>query len=199
MDNEEEQFNTLLDTTKADIESDRNSQFKKLEERVSSRINNLEQLVRGNTVINEEIDHIQPYERDISMETRPQLNSAGLKEYNEHVTHLSNHELHQIKSIHQKDNRKKIRTILDEPLGLILDNTINFLSYSIESFHKKIYEAELMEDVRADDKSFYNQFKIYSIAFILFIRDERNITYLGIIMVILSIIIYFTNIITTAG
>ena len=56
-----------------------------------------------------------------------------------------------------------------------------------------------MEEVRADDKSFYNQLKIYSIAIILFIRDERNITYLGIIMVILSIIIYFTNIITTAG
>ena len=95
----------------------------------SLSINNLEQLIRGNSVVDEEIDHIQPYERDISMETRPQLNSAGLKEYNEHATHLSNHELHQIKGVHLKDNRKKIRTILDEPLGSILDNTINFLAY----------------------------------------------------------------------
>ena len=196
---EEEQLKTLIDQTKTDITNDRDTLFNNLEERLSKKINNLEQLVRGNTIIDEDIDPIQPYERDISMETRPQLNSAGLKEYNEHVTHLSNHELHQIKEIHQKDHRKKIRTILDEPLGLILDNTINFLSYSNESFHKKTYEAELMEDVRADDKSFYNQLKVYSIALVLFIRDERNITYLGIIMVILSIIIYFTNIITTAG
>ena len=199
MGDEEKQLNTLLDTTKADIANDREALFKNLEERLSNKINNLEQLVRGNTIIDEDIDHIQPYERDISMETRPQLNAAGLKEYNEHVTHLSNHELHQIKAMHHKDHRKKIRTILDEPLGLILDNTINFLSYSLESFHKKIYEAELMEEIRADDKSFYNKLKVYSIAFILFIRDQRNITYLGIIMVILSIIIYFTNIITTAG
>lgn len=196
---EEERVNSLIDLTKREILSDRDSQFSNLEERLSNKINNLEQLIRGNSVVDEEIDHIQPYERDISMETRPQLNSAGLKEYNEHATHLSNHELHQIKGVHLKDNRKKIRTILDEPLGSILDNTINFLAYSIESYQKKIYEAELMEEVRADDKSMYNKLKVHIIAFILFFRDDHNIIYLGIIMVFLSIIIYFTNIITTAG
>ena len=36
------------------------------------------------------------------METRPQLN-AEEKEYNDHVTNLSNHELQQIKSIHHTD------------------------------------------------------------------------------------------------
>ena len=174
----QEEINSLIDLTKREIASDRDSQFTNLEERLSSKINNLEQLIRGNSVVDEEIDHIQPYERDISMETRPQLNSAGLKEYNEHATHLSNHELHQIKRMHQKDNRKKIRTILDEPLGSILDNTINFLAYSIESYQKKIYEAELMEEVRADDKSMYNKLKVHIIAFILFFRDDHNIIYL---------------------
>ena len=56
-----------------------------------------------------------------------------------------------------------------------------------------------MEEVRADDKSMYNKLKVHIIAFILFFRDDHNIIYLGIIMVFLSIIIYFTNIITTAG
>ena len=196
---DEEQINSLIDLTKREISSDRNSQFSNLEERLSNKINNLEQLIRGNNVVDEELDHIQPYERDISMETRPQLNSAGLKEYNEHVTNLSNHELQQIKSIHHKDNRKKIRTILDEPLGQILDNTINFLAYSMESYQKKIYEAELMEEVRSDDKSMYNKIKVHLIALILFFRDDHNIIYIGFIMIFLSIIIYFTNIITTAG
>ena len=188
-----------LELAKQEINTNRAQEFRNLEERLSNKIKNLEQIIQGSPDLEEELDHIQPYNRDISAETRPQLSSAGLKEYNRHVTHLSNHELHQVKSIHEKDHRKPIRTILDEPLGVILDNTINFLVYSIDSFHTKIYEAELMEDIHGEDKGFYNTMKIYLIASVLFFKDDRNIIYIGILMIFLSIIIYFTNIITTSG
>ena len=104
--------------------------------------------------------------------------------------------MQQVKSYHDKDHKKKITTILDEPLGKILDHTINFLTYSFDSFSKKIYEAELMEDIHSTDKNTWNNLKVLALASILFIRDEQNIIYIGIIMVFLSLIIYFINIIT---
>mgnify|MGYP003682401455 FL=1 len=192
-----EQVNSLIEQAKEEINSNRDDQFGNLENRLSRKIKNLEQILqRGSSEDFEEddIELIKPYDRDISMETRPQLSSSELKKNNDHMTHLSNHELHQINSIYEKDHRRPIRTILDEPLGNILDNTINFLVYSFDNFNKKIYEAELMEDGK--DESSINKMKIYLIAFILFIRDEQNIIYFGIFMVFISIIIYFINIIT---
>ena len=192
-----EQVNSLIEQAKEEINSNRDDQFGNLENRLSRKIKNLEQILQSGSSEDfeeDDIELIKPYDRDISMETRPQLSSSELKKNNDHMTHLSNHELHQINSIYEKDHRRPIRTILDEPLGNILDNTINFLVYSFDNFHKKIYEAELMEDGK--DESSINKMKIYLIAFILFIRDEQNIIYFGIFMVFISIIIYFINIIT---
>ena len=192
----EQQVTNLLDMTKTEINSNRNEQFLNLERRLSKKIKNLEQLILGGQELSEDLDHIQPYDRDISQETSPQLSSANLKKHNDHITHLSNHELHQVESIHEKDHRKPIQTILDEPLGVILDNTINFLVYSIDNYHKKLYEAELMENIHGDDKGFINTFKTYLIASVLFFRDDKNIIYIGLVLIFLSIIIYFINIIT---
>lgn len=192
-----EQVNSLIEQAKEEINSNRDDQFGNLENRLSRKIKNLEQILqRGSSEAfeGEDIELIKPYDRDISMETRPQLSSSELNKNNDHMTHLSNHELHQVKSMYEKDHRKTIKTILDEPLGNILDNTINFLVYSFDNFYKKIYEAELMDDKK--DESLINRIKIYMIAFVLFIRDEQNCIYLGIFMVFISIIIYFINIIT---
>ena len=41
-----------------------------------------------------------------------------------------------------------------------------------------------------------SRFKVHLIAMILFIRDDRNIVYIGFLMIFFSIIIYFINIIT---
>jgi len=135
--------------------------------------------------------------RDITSENRPQMSSAGLEVNNKHFKDLSNHELHQIKKIHEKDHSIKKRTILDEPLGEIIDKCINFLTYSFDGYSKAYYKAELMEDVYDSDKNIYEKIKVFLIAFILFIRDDSNILYLGIILVFLSIIIYFVNITTS--
>ena len=101
-----------------------------------------------------------------------------------------------MKSIHEKDHRRKPHSILDESLGEILDKTINFLVYSYDGYTKKIYEAELMEDLHGEDRGYYNRFKIHLLAVVLFARDDRNIIYIGFLMIFLSIIIYFINIIT---
>ena len=182
----------------AGVRDRQDQDFTRMEERLMGRIKNLEQMIQGNTGEDEEYDLVRPYERDISSETRPQMSAAGLSQHNKHLSQLSNHELHQMKSLHQKDHRKEVKTVLDEPLGDILDKTINFLVHSIDSYTEKIYEAELMGEVHSEDKGYYTRFRVHLMAMILFIRDDQNILYIGFFMIFLSIIIYFINIITTA-
>ena len=135
--------------------------------------------------------------RDVTSENRPQMSSAGLEVNNHHFKDLSNHELHQIKKIHQQEHSVKPKTILDESLGEIVDKCINFLTYSFDGYSKAYYKAELMEEVYDNDKTMYEKIKVFLLAFILFIRDDSNILYLGIIFVFISIIIYFVNITTS--
>ena len=201
----EEEFEELTRNNEqqiTDFESgmrDRNDQeFIKFKQKVMGRLKNLEQKVGDYNLEDLDYDLTQPYERDISAETRPQLSNSSIDK-NKQLTHLSNHELHQVKNMHEKNHRKKIRTILDEPLGDILDNTINFLAKSMDSLESKRYEAELMENIHSGDKiGLYTKIKLNIITFILFFREDRNIIYIGFILIFLSIIIYFTNIITTA-
>ena len=135
--------------------------------------------------------------RDITAENRPQMSSAGLEVNNKHFKDLSNHELHQIKKIHQEDHKRKPRTILDESLGDIVEKCVNFLTYSFDGYSKAFYEAEIMEDVYDSEKSMYESIKVHLIAFSLFMREDENILYIGILLVLLSIIIYLVNITTS--
>jgi len=139
---------------------------------------------------------IDSHMRDVTADPRPQMSNAGLSANNKQFKDLSNHELHQIKKIHEKDHQNVARTILDEPLGEIMNKCVNFLTFSFDGYTKSLYEAEIMEDVY-DDKSTYESIKVHLIALTLFIRDDENILYIGILLVFLSIIIYLVNITTS--
>ena len=140
---------------------------------------------------------IDSHMRDITSDHRPQMMPAGLEGSNKHFGDLSNHELHQIKKMHEKDHQMKPKTILDESLGDIMNKLVNFLTYSFDGYSKAYYKAELMEEVYDNDKTMYEKIKVFLLAFILFIKDDSNILYLGIILVFISIIIYFVNITTS--
>ena len=134
--------------------------------------------------------------RDITSENRPQMSSAGLEINNKHFRDLSNHELQRVKKIHEKDHTDKPKTVLDESLGEIMNKLVNFLTFSYDGYSKAVYEAEVMEDVY-DDKSMYQSIKVHVIAIILFMRDDQNILYIGILLVFFSMILYLMNITTS--
>jgi hypothetical protein len=140
---------------------------------------------------------IDQHMRDITKENRPQMSAAGLEINNKDFQDLSNHELHQIKKMHEKDHQIKPRTVLDESLGDIMNKLVNFLTFSFDGYTKALYEAEIMEDVYDDEKSTYESIKVHLIAITLFMRDDENILYIGILLVFLSIIIYLVNITTS--
>ena len=106
-------------------------------------------------------------------------------------------DLHKIKKMHMKEHSFKPRTILDESLGDIMNRLVNFLTFSFEGYTKALYEAEVMEDVYDDDKSIYQTIKIYLIAIVLFMREDQNILYIGILLIFISMVMYLMNITTS--
>ena len=188
-----------MDQIKADLLEEINSQMELRNTELQGDLVRLRQSLDNQ--YSEEEDNmdilINEHMRDITAENRPQMSSAGLESNNKHFKNLSNHELHQIKKIHQEDHKKKPRTILDESLGDIVEKCVNFLTYSFEGYSKAFYEAEIMEDVYDSDKNIYESIKVHLIAFSLFMREDENILYIGILLVFLSIIIYLVNITTS--
>ena len=73
----------------------------------------------------------------------------------------------------------------------------HLLALAMLRYSKKYYEAEIMENVYDEEKSTYESMKVHLIAMSLFFRDDENILYIGILLVFLSIIIYFVNITTS--
>ena len=126
-------------------------------------------------------------------DSRPQIS----KEVDRHSKHLTNHELDTLQKLHHEEHlqkKKKKKTIMDMKLNEIVENTVNFLAHFSRDYSHKLYEVDL--DFKAQDNSggFFNSLKRYLLAFTLYLSDNDNILYFGIILVVLSIILYFFNI-----
>ena len=126
-------LDNLKDNLKDEILETQDNEFKKLNENLQNQIIDLKQRLNITLPSSNEEDNIDiiinSHMRDISADNRPQMSNAGLELNNKHFKDLSNHELHKIKNIYEKDHKKKSKTILDENLGEIMDKCINFLSY----------------------------------------------------------------------
>jgi len=113
---------------------------------------------------------------------------------NEYINDLSNHEIDVIyENYYEKELLKKKKNILDMSLNEIIHNTINFIDNFQSDYSSKVYEYEY-ENIT--DKK--NNIIKYLTAFGLYIRENDNIIYLGIILIILSFIIYLFSISTLA-
>ena len=200
----DEQLEQISNQLKIELSNSLRDELENENDDLRTQIVELRQALQMNMPHHEEEEDnmdilIDSHMRDITNENRPQMSSAGLEVNNKHFRDLSNHELHQIKKIHHEDHKKKNKpkTILDESLGDIMEKCVNFLTYSFDGYSKAYYEAEIMEDVYDKEKSTYESLKIHLIAFSLFMREDENILYIGILLVLLSIIIYLVNITTS--
>uniref|UniRef100_A0A6C0FCN4 Uncharacterized protein n=1 Tax=viral metagenome TaxID=1070528 RepID=A0A6C0FCN4_9ZZZZ len=193
----------IKDQVRGELIEDVNDMIRLQNDKVENDLVRMRQSIREGSINENDLQDDQMdqllnvHMRDITRETRPQMSSAGLEEIATHSKDLSNHELHQIKKIHEKDHMIKPKTILDESLGNIMNKLVNFLTYSFDGYTKAYYEAEVMEDVYDNDKSTYQMIKVNLIAIIIFMRKDQNILYIGILLVLLSIIIYLVNITTS--
>ena len=142
---------------------------------------------------NEEINNSVIAKQNLAgTDNRPQV-SGMIDRFNKHLT---NTEIAYINKIYHKDNNIKKKNIFDMELGEIMKNTTNFFNDFISEYQNKIYDTELYyKDKNANNASLEN-IKIYIIAFVRYINESDNVIYLGIIMILISIILYFLNITT---
>tara|TARA_B100000900_G_C20575120_1_gene714996 strand:+ start:1541 stop:1990 length:450 start_codon:yes stop_codon:yes gene_type:complete len=105
--------------------------------------------------------------------------------------------MNQILEDHYDETNKQ--TILDKPLGEVMNDTVNFFSNSINSYSDKYREANLGRKLYSTNNTMADQVQTHLLAMSLFIRDDKNIIYLGILMILLSVIISFFNISRSNG
>jgi len=90
-----------------------------------------------------------------------------------------------------------VKTILNESLGEVFDKTLSFTANSMDAYMKKVYEAETILDTDRKNPSFQDSMMKYLVGVGLFIRDEGNAVYLGLVCILVSIIIYSLDITTS--
>jgi len=139
----------------------------------------------------------------VASEVLNDMMSSGLKDNGANVRgevtqssldNLNSHELNKMNRILDKEYNKKQGTILDKPFGEVINNTVNFFGNSFNIYNSKLIEAEFTGNLYETEHSYLNELQKHLIAIVLFIRDEENSIYLGIIMIILSVLICFFNI-----
>ena len=117
----------------------------------------------------------------------------------ESISNLNSNEFQKLNKLIQKERNKKNVTILDMRLGDVINNTINFLSNSVNKYHTKLMEAEFTQTLYTTDNNFLMELQKHLMAIVFFIRDEDNIIYIGILMIIFSVLICFFNISRSYG
>jgi len=124
--------------------------------------------------------------------SRPQEGRSGVVRAS--LDALNDVEYSKMNRILEQEYNKKKLTILDKPLGDVLEGTVNFVSNSYNSYADKFLEAKFSKLLFQTDNEYLNGLQIHLIAISLFIRDDENVIYLGIIMVIISFLLCFINI-----
>jgi len=123
-------------------------------------------------------------------ESRPGL--IGYEETNKPL--YSEIETETTKKILREYEQKNPETILDLTLNQIIDNTVSMVGDFSHNYMLKINEVTLESKLYGEDETFLNNLQKYIVAFMLYLGDKSNLLYFGIILVILSIILYFFNI-----
>ena len=124
--------------------------------------------------------------------SRPQEGRSGVVKAS--LDALNDVEYSKMNRILETEYDKKNVTILDRPLGDILNGTVNFFGNSMNSYADKYLEAKFARSLFQTDNDYLNKLQYHLIAISLFIRDDENSIYLGIIMIIISVLLCFINI-----
>ena len=123
-------------------------------------------------------------------DSRPGL--IGYEETNKPL--YSEIETEQTRRILQEYEQKEPDTILDLTLNEIIENTVEMVGNFSNDYILKVHEVNLESKLYGEEESSLDNIKKYLVAFMLYLGDKNNLLYFGIILVILSIIIYFFNI-----
>ena len=118
--------------------------------------------------------------KSITNSSRPQQGRSGVVRAS--IAALNTVEYQKMNRIIEDEYKQKQSTILDKSLGEIINGTVNFFGNSFNSYSDKLVEAKFSRKLYDSEDPYLDQFQTHLIAISLFIRDDDNVIYLGIIM-----------------
>ena len=80
-------------------------------------------------------------------------------------------------------------------VGELFENTSTILNNFDDDFLRSLHKVDMEFGYSRTDKDIVNNIKRYVMAFMVYLQDGNNILYIGITLFIISIILYFINII----
>ena len=99
----------------------------------------------------------------------------------------------------EKEKEKDRKTIMDMPLKDIISKTTETIANFWEDYKIKLievkYHYEKKNDIDFDHKATWSDFfSIHSLTFVEYMKEHDHVLYIGIFLVIISVIIYIFNI-----
>ena len=125
-------------------------------------------------------------------DSRPQITGY----INDGQQYISKYETENINKLLREYKKRDRETIFTMTLNDIIEHTVLFISEYPTEFSKKMYEVTLDFSLVEGPENNIQIIKKYILAFMLHLGDKDNILYFGIILITLSIILYFFNITT---
>ena len=117
--------------------------------------------------------------------------------YNEIDKEIIEKTMNDNKIINNQDDNKK-ETIMDVKLGDIFMNLSNVIINFWPEYKKMLVKVKLEYDdllVDNEDRNIIYLLKIHCISLVRYLQDGDNCIYMGIFLIIISILLYFINII----
>lgn len=125
-------------------------------------------------------------------DSRPQISGFQDRKHD----YLSKYETEESKRLLKEYSQKNKETILDLTLNQITENTVSMIANFTKDYTYKLYEVDLEFGLHEEDYQFYTNLKKYILAFSLYLGEKDNLLYFGIVLVVISIILYFFNILS---
>ena len=85
--------------------------------------------------------------------------------------------------------------MMDMPIGELISNTSMVLNNFEDDFLSSLHKVDIEFGYSNTDNGFVKNTKRYILAFMIYLQEGNNILYIGITLFIISIILYFINII----
>lgn len=99
------------------------------------------------------------------------------------------------KEIDKKVERKNDGGIMGMQVGELFENTSLVLNNFDEEFLKALHKVDIEFGYTYNNEGMITNIKRYVMAFMIYLQEGNNILYIGITLFIISIILYFINII----
>lgn len=94
----------------------------------------------------------------------------------------------------KKEKSKDGTSFLDLRVNEIIENLVTVIANFQKDYVYKLYEVDLEFKLIEQESGFFVNLKKYILALMLYLGDKDNILYIGILLIIISIILYFFNI-----